>query len=458
MAALPHLPACLPARLALQSLCWRRLCGCTTRAWCTAAHTWSTGRPACRRVRGWVAAGAGRRAGLGAGGRAGGRVAASTLLRLPLCPADQIECHHPTRPTLAFAPFPCLLHSPSGSLTASSTPTHPCRSSPASRVGPGGGVQRGAGHALLLQVPRGGCAVLYTPCCAVLCCAPAVQLPATDAAAGAVPAAGPCCRCCGRPVAGGCGHSCRRCCRCCRCCSLDSRSPLVIPPQSSPLSFSFRLGRVPARGHHAARDHPGRHGCGGAPRGRAVGAALRRAALCPAVPCCAVLCCAVLCCAARCCLLRPFVSFRRACNPALRLPECTHGPPSPSLHRCPFRSYKHLVGREAVVPQSGRRIRIIADEYVDREFGTGALKITPGGPRLRPGSWAGAQFGWRCVCPAGAAAPGCHVCASRRARSRHGGWALPCVCHVWVRPPASSSPHRFPPTPSPLPRPLQATT
>lgn len=42
------------------------------------------------------------------------------------------------------------------------------------------------------------------------------------------------------------------------------------------------------------------------------------------------------------------------------------------------RSYKHLVGREAVVPQSGRRIKIIADEYVDREFGTGALKITPG--------------------------------------------------------------------------------
>ena len=35
------------------------------------------------------------------------------------------------------------------------------------------------------------------------------------------------------------------------------------------------------------------------------------------------------------------------------------------------------------MPQSGgRRIRIIADEYVDREFGTGALKITPGA-RLR---------------------------------------------------------------------------
>lgn len=41
--------------------------------------------------------------------------------------------------------------------------------------------------------------------------------------------------------------------------------------------------------------------------------------------------------------------------------------------------YAHLVGREAVVPMSGgRRIRIIADSYVDREFGTGALKITPG--------------------------------------------------------------------------------
>ena len=43
-------------------------------------------------------------------------------------------------------------------------------------------------------------------------------------------------------------------------------------------------------------------------------------------------------------------------------------------------SYKHLVGKQAVVPMSGgRRIAIIADEYVDREFGTGALKITPGG-------------------------------------------------------------------------------
>lgn len=41
--------------------------------------------------------------------------------------------------------------------------------------------------------------------------------------------------------------------------------------------------------------------------------------------------------------------------------------------------YKHLVGKQVVVPMSGgRTIPVIADEYVDMEFGTGALKITPG--------------------------------------------------------------------------------
>ena len=39
--------------------------------------------------------------------------------------------------------------------------------------------------------------------------------------------------------------------------------------------------------------------------------------------------------------------------------------------------YKQYVGRKALVPMLGREIPIIADEYVDREFGTGALKITP---------------------------------------------------------------------------------
>ena len=41
--------------------------------------------------------------------------------------------------------------------------------------------------------------------------------------------------------------------------------------------------------------------------------------------------------------------------------------------------YKHLVGKKVIVPRSdGRSIPVIADEYVDMEFGTGALKITPG--------------------------------------------------------------------------------
>ncbi|CBJ31846.1 Valine--tRNA ligase [Ectocarpus siliculosus] len=40
--------------------------------------------------------------------------------------------------------------------------------------------------------------------------------------------------------------------------------------------------------------------------------------------------------------------------------------------------FKHLVGGKVVVPLSGREIPIIADDYVDMEFGTGALKITPG--------------------------------------------------------------------------------
>lgn len=40
--------------------------------------------------------------------------------------------------------------------------------------------------------------------------------------------------------------------------------------------------------------------------------------------------------------------------------------------------YQHLIGKKAYVPMLNRGIPIIADEYVDREFGTGALKITPG--------------------------------------------------------------------------------
>ncbi len=40
--------------------------------------------------------------------------------------------------------------------------------------------------------------------------------------------------------------------------------------------------------------------------------------------------------------------------------------------------YQQYVGRTALVPMLNREIPVIADEYVDRAFGTGALKITPG--------------------------------------------------------------------------------
>jgi valyl-tRNA synthetase len=42
------------------------------------------------------------------------------------------------------------------------------------------------------------------------------------------------------------------------------------------------------------------------------------------------------------------------------------------------RRYKKFIGKKVIVPMLGREIPVIADEYVDREFGTGALKITPG--------------------------------------------------------------------------------
>jgi valyl-tRNA synthetase len=39
--------------------------------------------------------------------------------------------------------------------------------------------------------------------------------------------------------------------------------------------------------------------------------------------------------------------------------------------------YRHLVGKKALLPLMNREIPIIADTYVDREFGTGVVKITP---------------------------------------------------------------------------------
>ncbi|WP_377153901.1 valine--tRNA ligase [Roseateles sp. UC29_93] len=39
--------------------------------------------------------------------------------------------------------------------------------------------------------------------------------------------------------------------------------------------------------------------------------------------------------------------------------------------------YKHLIGRQVKLPITGRLVPVIADEYVDKEFGTGVVKVTP---------------------------------------------------------------------------------
>ena len=57
-------------------------------------------------------------------------------------------------------------------------------------------------------------------------------------------------------------------------------------------------------------------------------------------------------------------------------PETLLGDTAVAVHPDDER-YRHLVGRHAILPFLGRRLPIVADEHVDRAFGTGAVKITP---------------------------------------------------------------------------------
>ena len=57
-------------------------------------------------------------------------------------------------------------------------------------------------------------------------------------------------------------------------------------------------------------------------------------------------------------------------------PETMLGDTAVAVHPGDER-YRHLVGRSAILPLLNREIPVIADEMVDREFGTGAVKITP---------------------------------------------------------------------------------
>jgi len=58
-------------------------------------------------------------------------------------------------------------------------------------------------------------------------------------------------------------------------------------------------------------------------------------------------------------------------------PETILGDTAVAVHPDDER-YKKFIGRKAIVPILGREIPVIADDYVSIEFGTGALKITPG--------------------------------------------------------------------------------
>lgn len=57
-------------------------------------------------------------------------------------------------------------------------------------------------------------------------------------------------------------------------------------------------------------------------------------------------------------------------------PETILGDTAVAVHPDDER-YQATIGKTALVPVLGREIPVIADEYVDKEFGTGALKITP---------------------------------------------------------------------------------
>lgn len=57
-------------------------------------------------------------------------------------------------------------------------------------------------------------------------------------------------------------------------------------------------------------------------------------------------------------------------------PETMLGDTAVAVHPKDER-YKNLIGKMLVLPITGREIPIIADDYVDKEFGSGAVKITP---------------------------------------------------------------------------------
>src|SRR5690242_11292989 len=72
----------------------------------------------------------------------------------------------------------------------------------------------------------------------------------------------------------------------------------------------------------------------------------------------------------------PVVGTKGFLTVATTRPETMLGDTAVAVHPEDER-YKQLVGKKALLPLMNREIPIIADEMVDREFGTGAVKVTP---------------------------------------------------------------------------------
>jgi valyl-tRNA synthetase len=73
----------------------------------------------------------------------------------------------------------------------------------------------------------------------------------------------------------------------------------------------------------------------------------------------------------------PLASGRGSITVATVRPETMLADTAIAVHPDDER-YRALIGQQAILPLVGRELEIIADEYVKPDFGTGALKITPG--------------------------------------------------------------------------------
>src|SRR5690625_1014835 len=72
----------------------------------------------------------------------------------------------------------------------------------------------------------------------------------------------------------------------------------------------------------------------------------------------------------------PIIDSDESIEIATTRPETMLGDTAVAVHPDDER-YKHLIGKKVRLPIVGREIPIVADDYVDREFGSGAVKITP---------------------------------------------------------------------------------